>query len=88
MVYRIPLIEGVPLITAKPYLAMDGHKGQVQSLSMCSNGCAIITVRIWSYVYYVCQLYCMICGFSSFNAVFNFVLRNVATVLLAGEKPL
>ncbi len=30
MVYRIPLIEGVPLITAKPYLAMDGHKGQVQ----------------------------------------------------------
>ena len=34
MVYRIPLIEGVPLITAKPYLAMDGHKGQVQSLSM------------------------------------------------------
>ncbi len=34
MVYRIPLIESVPLITAKPYLAMDGHKGQVQSLSM------------------------------------------------------
>ncbi len=29
MVYRIPLIEGVPLITAKPYLAMDGHSGQV-----------------------------------------------------------
>lgn len=29
LIYRIPLIEGVPLITAKPYLAMDGHRGQV-----------------------------------------------------------
>ncbi len=43
MVYRIPLIEGVPIITAKPYLAMDGHKGQVQ---YDSSVLVVITITV------------------------------------------
>ena len=32
LIYRIPHLEGIPIISGKPYLAMDGHKGAVRVL--------------------------------------------------------
>ena len=50
MVYRIPLIEGVPLVSAKPYLAMDGHKGQVRVILTVETKATVSSTRVTQFL--------------------------------------
>ena len=50
MVYRIPLIEGIPLVTAKPYLAMDGHKGSVRVILTVRTSATMSSTRVGQFL--------------------------------------
>ena len=50
MVYRIPLIEGVPLVSAKPYLAMDSHKGQVRVILTVETKATVSSTRVTQFL--------------------------------------
>ena len=46
LIYRIPHLEGIPIISGKPYLAMDGHKGAVRVLLPVKTKATISSSRV------------------------------------------
>lgn len=46
LIYRIPHLEGIPIISGKPYLAMDGHKGAVRVLLSVMTKATISSSRV------------------------------------------
>ena len=50
MVYRVPLIEGIPLVTAKPYLAMDGHKASVRVILTVMTSATMSSTRVGQFL--------------------------------------
>ena len=46
LIYRIPHLEGIPIVSGKPYLAMDGHKGAVRVLLPVKTKATISSSRV------------------------------------------
>ena len=46
LIYRIPHLEGVPIVSGKPFLAMDGHKGAVRVLLPVTTKATISSSRV------------------------------------------
>lgn len=46
LIYRIPYLEGIPIISGKPYLAMDGHKAAVRVLLPVKTKATISSSRV------------------------------------------
>lgn len=46
LIYRIPYLEGIPIVSGKPYLAMDGHKGSVRVLLPVKTMATISSSRV------------------------------------------
>ena len=46
LIYRIPHLEGIPIISGKPYLAMDAHKGAVRVLLSVMTKATISSSRV------------------------------------------
>lgn len=50
LIYRIPHLEGIPIISGKPYLAMDGHKGAVRVLLPVKTKATISSSRVGQFL--------------------------------------
>ena len=46
LIYHIPHLEGIPIVSGKPYLAMDGHKGSVRVLLPVKTMATISSSRV------------------------------------------
>ena len=46
LIYRIPHLEGIPIVSSKPYLAMDAHKGAVRVLLPVRTKATIFNSRV------------------------------------------
>ena len=46
LIYRIPHLEGIPIVSGKPYLAMDAHKGSVRVLLPVKTKSTIYNSRV------------------------------------------
>lgn len=50
LIYRIPHLEGIPIVSGKPYLAMDGHKGAVRVLLPIKTKATITSSRVGQFL--------------------------------------
>ena len=50
LIYRIPHLEGIPIVSGKPYLAMDGHKGAVRVLLPVKTKATISSSRVGQFL--------------------------------------
>ena len=46
LIYKIPLLEGVPLVSGKPHLAMDGHREAVRVLLTVKTVATVSSMRV------------------------------------------
>ena len=46
LIYKIPLLEGVPLVSGKPHLAMDGHRESVRVLLTVKTMATVSSTRV------------------------------------------
>ena len=50
LIYRIPYLEGIPIVSGKPYLAMDGHRGAVRVLLPVKTKATIASSRVGQFL--------------------------------------
>ena len=51
LVYNMPHLEGVPLVTGKPYLAMDAHREAVRVLLTVKTMATVSSTRVSQFIY-------------------------------------
>ena len=51
LVYAMPHLEGVPLVTGKPYLAMDAHREAVRVLLTVKTMATVSSTRVSQFIY-------------------------------------
>ena len=51
LVYTMPHLEGVPLVTGKPYLAMDAHREAVRVLLTVKTMATVSSTRVSQFIY-------------------------------------